>query len=334
MGIASWLLLIHNGPWMQGSDFTYPWFGARMILAGRDPYLAVKTAGLPWGPYLFYPVPTFLLAIPFTPFPAAIAGAVFFGLSCGLLAFWLIPHGHWRLLIFVSGPMIVAAGSAQWSPLLVACGLWVPALGVLVAKPNIALPLLAMQTRRTALWSAVAGGGFLLALSFILVPHWLPEWLTSIRLASKYFFYLAPIRSSLGVVLLLAALRWRTPEARLLLVMACTPQKLLFYDQLALLLIPATRRQMQAAVLASGMALAYALQYSWKTGEATMRHVPPVIIGLFWPALVMVLLRSKRSDDQSSGDPLNAAAVQRNDLAQDADQRREAGPVDTPCVAI
>ena len=42
-----------SGPARLGGDFTYPWFAARGILHGFDPYEAAKTAPLPWGRSLF-----------------------------------------------------------------------------------------------------------------------------------------------------------------------------------------------------------------------------------------------------------------------------------------
>jgi hypothetical protein len=242
---------------------------------------------------------TFVLVAPLAALPAPVAAAVFFGLSAGLLAFVLIPHGRWRLLMFASPPMFQAATSAQWSPFLIACSLCLPAIGCLAVKPNLALPLMAMQTRSRAWWSAVIGGTILLAIAFALQPHWLPEWLTETRIARRLGGYRIPILSPLGAVLALALLRWRRPEGRLLLVMSCIPQKMMFYDQLPLLLIPRSKREMQWAVAASLAAVIVASRHPWGTPEATTQLTPPVIVGLFWPALVMLLMRPNTTPPSS-----------------------------------
>jgi hypothetical protein len=292
MGLATYAQLRHTGQWIQANDFTYPWFGARELLAGRDPYITIRDAHLPWGPYLFYPAPAFLLVLPFAWLPAQIAVSVFIGLSAALLAVALTRDGHrWRLLALVSAPMIVATGAGQWSPLLTAAALWIPALGLLTAKPNLGVSLMAMQTNRSAWIVAALGGAVLLGVSLVVLPRWIPEWLALVRSNPRGYGYLTPIRSPLGVVLVLAALRWRRPDARMLLVMACLPQKLLFYDQLPLFLIPRTRREMEVVVLISLIALTIAYGETWTTPEATARLATIVIPSLFWPALVLVLRR-------------------------------------------
>lgn len=300
LGLLSWVQLAHAGAWIQANDFTYAWFGARSILHGVDPYVAVKSADLPWGPYLFYPIPALLLAIPFAPFPAQIAGPLFVAVSSAFLAFVLRPR--WRLLLFISAPMLVVAQACQWTPLLIAATLWTPAMACLAAKPSIGLPLIAMQSQLKFIRPALIGGAVILGLSFALQPHWLGEWLTASRFAARAGGYWIPAVTPLGAVLSLAALRWRQPEARLLLVLAWMPQKMLFYDQLPLLLIPSTRRQMQVAVLLSLLAFALTLNDSWASAEATRRLLPAVIVGLYWPALVLVLAR--RSNPASVSAPV------------------------------
>ena len=76
-----------------------------------------------------------------------------------------------------------------------------------------------------------------------------------------------------------------------MLVLSCVPQKMMFYDQLPLLLIPKSKREMQWAVTASLAALVVASRHSWLTPEATAQLAPPVTVGLFWPALIILLRR-------------------------------------------
>jgi hypothetical protein len=292
--LLSWMLLSRDAPWIQASDFTYPWLGARAILRGADPYTEVFSTPTPWGPFMLYPGPAFVVALPFAWLPAQLAGACFVGVGAGLLAFFIAPSGYWRLLLFISAPLIQAAGSAQWSPLLTACALWAPALGLLAAKPTIAAPLLAMQARVAAVRSAIIGGAVVTAASFALAPHWLAGWWAALHGPGTVGQYAVPILSPAGIFIALAAVRWRRPEGRLLLAMACVPQKMMFYDQLPLLLIPATRREMAFAVCASLIAYAASLQLPWVTNDAsavTARLTPLVILGVYWPALLLVLAR-------------------------------------------
>jgi hypothetical protein len=297
--VFCWFMLARGRPWMQASDFTYPWIGARAILDRADPYVVVHHVPTPWGPFMLYPAPAFLVALPVAWLPAQLAGSVFVGVSTGLLAFVLIPFGGWRLLLLLSAPTIQAATCAQWSPLLTACALWMPALGILAAKPTIGLPLFAMQPRpRVALRYAVLGGSLLVALSFALVPHWLTGWWAATHGPGMIGQYASPITSPFGWILALAALRWRRPEGRLLLAMACVPQKLMFYDQLPLMLIPGTWRELQVAVFLSLVAYAIGLQFPWAIGDpgaVTARLTPLVVVGLYWPALVLVLMRPNRA---------------------------------------
>jgi hypothetical protein len=195
----------------------------------------------------------------------------------------------------MSAPMLQACASAQWSPLLTACALYVPTLGLLAAKPNLAIPLIGMQRSARAYVIAAIGASILLAAGFIASPHWLSGWLATIRAASAPGRYATPIGSLFGIPLALAALRWRRPEGRLLLLMACVPQKVLFYDQLPLLLIPRSRREMTFAVGCSLVAYLYALQFPWisvRADIATANILPAVVVGLYWPGIFMVLRRA------------------------------------------
>jgi hypothetical protein len=54
-----------------------------------------------------------------------------------------------------------------------------------------------------------------------------------------------------GPLIGLAALRWRHPDARRVLALACVPQVMLFYDQLPLILLARTFRQSLVLALAS-----------------------------------------------------------------------------------
>src|SRR6185437_16309134 len=119
--------------------------------------------------------------------------------------------------------------------------------------------------------------------------HWWPIARTSSYVKSPVlsFAWFAP-------VLLLAALRWRTPEGRLLLAMAILPQAPFAYDQLALWLIPRTHRESLLLTYCSWLQLAawLAFTFDWRSGVVVLTSQAPYLIaGLFLPCLVMVLRR-------------------------------------------
>jgi hypothetical protein len=84
----------------------------------------------------------------------------------------------------------------------------------------------------------------------------------------------------------LAALRWRTREARLLLAMALVPQVLFFYDQLPLFLVCRTRRE-ALAFIGWGMAVMMVYLIPAFVGFGG----PWAMIACYLPALVIVLRR-------------------------------------------
>ena len=94
-------------------------------------------------------------------------------------------------------------------------------------------------------------------------------------------------------VLLLAALfRWRRPEARLVVAMACVPQLLYFADQLPLWLVPKTRRESMLLSATSLVAWTLALVTAGRgERQPAFSSMWFVMAGVYVPALVMVLRR-------------------------------------------
>lgn len=229
-GFICHFALVRRG--VLAGDFTWTWRAARILLAHQDPYRVIQATGAyPFDDRLNYPLPAALASLPFAPFPAVLAGALFVGVSAALLA-WAVTREdyHW-LPLFLSAPFLKVLLAPQWSPLLVGAAL-IPALQfLLVAKPNEGLALFAYKPT----WWGAFLGLLLLVGSLMILPSWPIEWLHNLARAPQYG---APAFTLMGSVLLLAVLRWRTPEGRLLLVMALVPQRLLAYDQLGLCLIP------------------------------------------------------------------------------------------------
>lgn len=288
IGIASaaFAFFLHGrrGFW---PDFVFPWQAARLLLGGRDPYVALHgNLPEPFETPLLYPLPTVLAAVPFARLPLAVAGAVLMGLSSALLAFITTRGGWYRLWMFASAPLVMAVNLGQWSPLVTVAALE-PALGALVTlKPNIGLAAFAYRPSL----KMVVGAAVVLLLSVLVLPHWPIEWLRAVRSLPGHP---APILSvhGVGLVLVLAALRWRTPEGRLLLVAACIPQLLFFSDQLLLLLVARTRRELLALTALSQVAFVAWFTMQGRSDQYVLAAAPFVLTLLYFPALVLVLRR-------------------------------------------
>jgi hypothetical protein len=277
-------LLAFRGLSRTDSDFAHFHMAARLVLEGRNPYDRV---GWPLTDYYLYPLPTALVLVPLAWMPSPWAGAIVFGAASALLALGLTrtsEAGPWALLVFTTPAYLIAAKLGQWSPLLAAAAFW-PAIGwVVMLKPNLGLALFAGWPR----WRTVIVAGAIGVASLLVLPTWPAEWL---RNATSIALHPAPIRLLGGPLLLLALVRWRRPEARLVAVRACVPQVFLFADQLLVsALVPRTKLEhgaMTAAVWA-----AYALTPTPSgSGERLMTLSQPYIIALVYGAALLIVLR-------------------------------------------
>ena len=292
LGVATYAMLVAR-PTIQGADFTYPWLAARAVLHRQNPY-AIPTTALPFGGGFLYPWPAILLGLPFAWMDVRIAGAVMVGLTMGLAAFVVSREHRWRLLMFVSGPAFMIASSVQWGGLVMAAA-FVPALGGISAatKPST-LAALAYQRRWSDVIRACVVGLSILALSMAIAPHWATDWIRRARASPVGHQYVAPLFSWTGAPILLALTRWRRREARLLVCLAVLPQTTFLYDQFLVFLVPETRLEMLAAVTVSLFVLAapYYIDFD-RTNTVTLirSYLPLINVGLYWPALVMILRR-------------------------------------------
>ena len=166
---------------------------------------------------LFYPFPSLFVLAPFALIPLRAAMALFVGCSTALLAWGILAKSPERLPMLLGAGFIVASGLGQWTPLVTAT-LLIPALGFLaVVKPNVGLASVADDPSAIR----ILGGGALLLISLAFQPSWPAEWLANLRSMPPHP---SPILLPGGFLALLALARWRRPEARLLVAMACVPQ--------------------------------------------------------------------------------------------------------------
>lgn len=233
------------------SDFGIIWFGARSLLHGVDPYPLVGPGGFyNWDWHLLYPATAMVVAIPVSWMPEFVAAMTFVWLSTALLAYALTRNGWDLLFLFPSSAFIVAARAAQWSPLFSAAFL-IPSLGfVLAAKPNLGGAIALASASRRLILAAATGFVLLAVISFILLPSWPIGWYTAVSHATHLTL---PVGTTGGFAILVVLLRWRRPEARLILFLACVPQTGSWYEALPLLLVAETRRESQVLSLTSSI---------------------------------------------------------------------------------
>jgi hypothetical protein len=292
------LWLSVNDPRRGAGDFMFPWLAARALLDGREPYAAVL-AGSPYRSGFFYPLPAALIAMPFAGLPPRFAGALFVGVGFGWLSYMLLAGGRWRLLVLTAAPALFAVLAVQWSPLLTAAALSGPALALVIAKPTIGIALAASvlpgATRPGRLLLAAAGGAIaLLAVSLLLRPDWPAQWIAVLSNDASAGQYRAPILTPYGFPAALAVLRWRRPEARLLVALACVRQNGFMYDQLPLLLVPGNAVQAVALSVISHVSHIVALWRPPTDGSIlslSTQQYPFTVAAMYVPCVLMVLRR-------------------------------------------
>jgi hypothetical protein len=265
-------------------DFHWWWVGARALIDGQNPYEAVPRV---IGPEfrLFHPLPAVILTIPLALLQPDVALSLFSGLSTAVLAIAVTRDSFHRLPLFLSASFAHAAVMGQWSLMLTAA-MVLPGLAFLGAvKPNVGLAIVGESLSWRA---ALAMVGFA-AITLIAMPTWPSEWLKQLP-NSPYHF--SPLRTPVGFLTLLALLRWRRPEARLLVVLGMVPQSPFVYEALPLFLVPRTRFQTYGLVVGSDLALGVYLYARGMSPDVFFRINGVAVVALMYlPALVMVMRR-------------------------------------------
>jgi hypothetical protein len=273
-------------------DFDQVWEAARALRQGLDPYAVVgRDPSFPFRWPLYYPLTAVLVAFPFSFLPFQVARLVFAMGGGALLGYALGRYRPWAWPILVSASFLYAVAESQWSPYLTAA-LLLPAWGwISAAKPNLGLAILAGGRTRRAALLLLLGGLALTLTSLAIMPRWPLEWLATVETA--HHFRPLILRTG-GVIVLLALLRWRDPDARLLLVLALVPQNGLYYDVLPALLVARTRLQttvLALCTLVGGLAIPYWGSGSSDWAVATWETGTLVFWTALIPPLVLVLLR-------------------------------------------
>lgn len=302
-----------------GSDFTWLYRGALLLLDGQNPYRDSRLAFT--NPYpndspLFYPLAAVMLAVPFTTLPLWGAAALFTGLGAGALSYAVLFNRSYLWPVLISSPMVVAVASAQWAPLMMAVAL-LPALqGIALLKPNLGISsLLYGGSWRTFLIAGVVVGA-----PWLYAPSWGWDWLSNVLSLHDHW---APVLFlPIGPLLVLSVPAWRRPAGRLLIALSVLPQKLWWYDQAALWLVCETQRQaLVLSIFSWGLFLA-------SRGGGVSSTLCSV--ALFFPALALLLHAQwvDRKDEQRGRHPerrckpSGAASAANEPLHQRAERSR------------
>jgi hypothetical protein len=239
----------------------------------------------------FYPLTAALFVVPVVWLPIKAAAVVFTTVGAIILAY-LLGRERWRVAALLSAPMLSTAAAGQNTAFVTAAAL-VPALGWMIAiKPNVGLAVFAMRPSR----AAAVGASVFALVSLAILPGWPRDWLHSI--ATDPGMHKAPALVSGGAVMMLALLRWRRPEARLLAVLSLVPHTMTWYDALPIMLVPSSYRQLLVlgilSHLASFVAAPMSLTYE---GPALFAATAPVALwGLYVPALVLIMMRPNEGE--------------------------------------
>lgn len=274
------------------TDFGMLWYGARALFHGMDPYPLIgpgREFSYTWP--LIYPLPAVVSVMPLAFFTERVAATLFVAVSSALLSFGLSRDGWYRMPLFISEAFLSSARLGQFSILLTAA-LFLPWLAMFaIAKPQSSIPVIAGSASRKQIMFAILGGLVLLAISLVMQPHWIAEWMTGVRNAKHME---PPITRFAGFLVLLVLLRWRRPESWLVLSLACLPQSWGWYGALPVFTIPASFVQsvFLACIVFVGGNIAAMIIPSHPTADGFYYFAGSVVmVTVYLPAVILILLR-------------------------------------------
>jgi hypothetical protein len=257
---------------VRAGDFGWAILAAQDLWNGRDPY------DRPFGREVVpYPIPAALLALPVSWLRHDLAGALFFGLSSALLAGGLLRKGNGALAVFLSYPYFAALQNTQWSALVMAAAFHPFLLPVVLAKPNLGLPVVLTRLSRKGLLATLA----VLLGSLAIYPVWPLRWLSQLGGYQSF----VPLFIFPGFLLLLLVGCLQSDSARFLLLASVVPQRW-FYDSLVLWLVPKTGLQYLMTAAVSWLSF-----LGWKLFPRTIENVGlSVVLFAYLPMLIVETL--------------------------------------------
>lgn len=290
LALLAMIRTVQSPPGMM--DLDQLWQAGQALRAGLDPYEVVgpgKAYDFRW-PF-YYPFTGALLGVPlsFLPLPAVRVCIVMLGGALFGYAIGRVRPELWPLLL--SWPFLSASRVGQWSPYF-AAALLIPAVGVVgVLKPNLSVVLVAGARDRKLPLIVGASLLVMLAISFAIRPDWPQAWQE--QLASAGHFRPLVLRPG-GFLILAGLLRWRDPDARMIIALSLVPQTGMSYEALPALTVARSRIEALSLAVLSQLALAGTAfadetpfaQQSWQIGTLTLWLV-------LFPALALVLRRGR-----------------------------------------
>ena len=279
---------------LKARDFDQVWFAARVLFSGGNPYQQIGPGrAFDWPAPLYYPLTAVLAISPLAIAPRIAANILFAMLGSAAFMWAATRRSIGPAVVITSASAALAAEAVQWSPLLgAAFGIsWLAIL--LSAKPTIGFAIWVARPSLRAVW-----GGLLLSLvGMVLLPSWPLDWLAALRHTSLATAggtpYLAPVGTLGGMSVLLLLTRWRRPEARLVLALACVPQTPLLYETVPLFLVPLSLVEGGILWLGSWVAAAWVALSGPFPSELERFTTSARAIGwcMYLPCVIMILRR-------------------------------------------
>jgi hypothetical protein len=185
-----------------------------------------------------------------------------------------------------SSAFVIASRAAQWSP-LIAAAVFLPWLGwVFQCKPSLGLAAVGATSQKKSFEAFVIGGLLLWFASLLLFPTWPLVWIRNTAGGG----FTSPVGRLGGPIILLAALRWRRPEARLLLLLALVPQTSSWYEALLPMLVAESKREVQALSLLSSAGYMLQIPLLTQDNYISAHDTGAMMVAFcYLPALIVVL---------------------------------------------
>jgi hypothetical protein len=298
------------------TDFDQWHHAARVLLGGGNPYDQIGPGrAFEWNWPLFYPLPAVIFTTPLALLPAGTGRVVFAATSGFVFGYAICRDGWYRLATCLGAAFLIAVWTNQWSPLITSAYFLPAAMIALAAKPNVGLAVASAISRpRDLRWLLLPAGAA--AFSLLIDPAWPARWLTAVRAMEHGA---APVMHPGGFLLLLALWRWRRPEARLFLVLACVPQTASLYDLLPLFVVPRTLRSTTVlALLTHALFVAIVITGPFASFNEYVRQLGRLAVWFVWlPVLGMILVRPNvwREDPAARVPPADGRSLRQRAMA-------------------
>jgi hypothetical protein len=286
IGVAALALLLLTRHLTGGhSDFSVVWRASDIFIHGANPYALIGHGDV-YEYELHWPASTLVAVAPLTLLAEHWADAAFVFASSALVAFGAVRENWNRMWIFPSAAFIVAARSAQWSPLMASAYLLPWISFVLVLKPTTGFAVLTSYPGLKPWAWAMVSGLFLGVIALIISPRWPSDWAAT---TFSSWEYTSPVTRRGGFLLLLSALKWRQREGRFLLFLSLVPQVSSWYEAFLPLLV---ENQVLSLTSSLGYLLMIPLALSVPNQSVATSTVGSMMVAFcYLPALIVVLRR-------------------------------------------